>query len=110
MLSRRRLILGESDEIMRAEEILCAPQRTLPPLRPGKKIRYGTIGHGLDLARLVWTSEEHVFSQQDTDLQSALPKRPSTKEVKHLQRQRKDFLGRQRLDSLLVDEGCGRQR
>ena len=74
-------LVGESTKSSRQDEILLAPQRSLPPLSRGTKIRYGTLGHGMDLPRLVWSEEDHVFSSQDADLQSRLPYRPHAKEI-----------------------------
>jgi hypothetical protein len=39
----------------------------------GKRIWFGTVGTGLDVARLVWTQGIHVFSSQTSDLQKVLP-------------------------------------
>jgi hypothetical protein len=47
------------------------------------KIRFGPVGTGYDLSRLVWpcTSEEHAFSSQTADLSELLPNRPQIWEV-----------------------------
>ena len=93
-------------------DILEAPQRKLPtiPSTP-KQFSYGTIGHGLDLARLVWTNEAPVFSMQDQDLLDALDCRPRRKETRSFTQVPAKFLARNPVDFLLVDEGgCNKAR
>ena len=56
-----------------ASDIMEAPTRSLPILSLGRKIRFGTIGLGLDLPRAIWPQENQVFSLQDPNLyQTAL--------------------------------------
>jgi hypothetical protein len=58
-------------------DIIGPPLRTLPPLVANpKKIRFGTIGLGMDLPRLVWSHECQVFSSQASNLSTPLDKRP----------------------------------
>lgn len=94
----------------RDSDILEAPMRTLPPLVDTRKLRYGTIGYGLDLPRLAWSSEQLVFSCQDQDLSKILPHRPKAIETKPFHRLPKKFLSRNPVDVLLVDEGNGQAR
>ena len=62
-------------------DILEAAVRHLPLGKPFQKIRFATIGTGLDLSRLAWLSQSHVFSCQQQDLSSILPGRPKAKEL-----------------------------
>jgi hypothetical protein len=66
-------------------------------------LRFGTIGSGLDVARMVWPCSQHVFSSQTTSLIDTLPGRPSTKELGPPERVPKDQLLRTPVDALLVD-------
>ncbi len=107
--------LGEIDDCplrldARSEDIWEATPRSLPPLVASKKLRFGTVGYGLDLARLVWSSEQQVFSCQDHDLNLALPHRPRAPETRGSDQLPKNFLKKNPLDALLVDEGLGAER
>lgn len=89
----------------REQDIVGAPLRNLPPLVTTKKIRFGTVGMGMDLPRLVWSAECQVFSSQDTDMTSALQHRPRKQEVRRWDQLPKSFLRKNPVDVLLVDEG-----
>ena len=84
--------------------------RSLPPLVDNRKLRHGTIGYGLDLPRLAWSSEQLIFSCQDQDLSKVLPHRPKAIETKPFHRLHTKFLSRNPVDVLLVDEGNGKAR
>ena len=79
--------------------------RKLPPMTKRQKIRFGTIGYGLDLPRLTWTSETQVFSCQDKDMRKALSHRPKVKETRPLEQLPRTFLKKNPVEALLVDEG-----
>ena len=95
----------------RDADILEAPKRTLPPLVKSKRLQFGTIGYGLDLARLPWTAETHKFSCQDNQLSQVLPNRPpACLEGEAFQRVGPSFMKKHTTDALLVDEGDGSLR
>ena len=48
-----------------------AAARHLKLDKPFQKIRFATMGTGLDLSRLAWLSQSHVFSCQQQELQSS---------------------------------------
>ena len=90
----------------REEEILGAPFRILAPLVKEKKtLKYGMVGHGLDLARLAWTSETQVFSCQDKGQALALPGRDARPNHPAASQTGHSFLQKHPVDVLLVDEG-----
>jgi hypothetical protein len=82
-----------------------APLRILPPLVITKKIRFGTVGMGLDLPRLVWAEECQLFSSQDVNLSPVLSQRPVKQEVRRWDQLPQSFLGRNPVDVLLIDAG-----
>jgi len=84
-------------------DIVEAPIRSLPILTSGQKIRFGTIGLGLDLPRAIWTQENQVFSLQDHNLASHLPNCPQRQEGKPFEQQPKSFLKKNPVDVLLVE-------
>ena len=84
-------------------EILEAAPRSLPKQAKSKRIRFGTIGHGLDLPRLAWSQEQQLFSLQDLALHDQLPSRPPKQEGKPLGQQPKNFLKRNPVDVLLIE-------
>ena len=55
--------------MMNNTEILEAVPRTIPKPAKKNRIRFGTIGYGLDLPRLAWSQEQQLFSLQDLALQ-----------------------------------------
>ena len=81
--------------------------RVLPPrFEETSRFRFGTIGYGLDLPRLIWPLEHQVFSLQDHDTSKALPGRPAVaSEGKAFSQQPRSFLKRNPVDVLLVEEG-----
>jgi len=84
-------------------EILEAAPRSLPKQAKSKRIRFSTIGHGLDLPRLAWSQEQQLFSLQDLALQEQLPFRPAKQEGKPLEQQPKNFLKQNPVDVLLIE-------
>ena len=86
---------------------------SMPPVeREGicrrQKIRFGTIGAGLDLARLAWPNEHHVFSSQVCDLTEALAHRPKAcSELGPPNRLKPTVLTVYPVDVLLVEYECG---
>ena len=89
---------------------MCATPRFLVASSPGNRLRYGTIGKGLDLCRQAWSSEVQVFSAQDRNMCQELPSRPKTRETKPVSQLRAGFLNEHPTDALLVDEGDGKIR
>jgi hypothetical protein len=67
------------------------------------RLRYGTIGQGTDLARLVWPLEEHVLSVMDKDLRSKLSGRPEAQKEYVTGRFNTKKLKEAHLDCLLVE-------
>jgi hypothetical protein len=81
--------------------------RILPSLVPQrqKKIRFGSIGPGLDLPRYVWSAECQVFSSQALNLTPILGRRPNKLQVKKFDQLPKSFLGKHQVEALLLDSG-----
>ena len=100
-----RLRVGElSLELpARDEEIVGAPLRNLPPLVVTKKIRFGTVGMGMDLPRMIWSEETQVFSSQDVDVVPSLSRRPRKQEVRRWDQLPNSFLHKNAVDVLLLD-------
>ena len=68
----------------RLPDVIEAPSRTIQVPTDDRRLRYGTIGTGLDLGRLVWPKDHHIFSSQavpQEDLKSQLPGRNTVKEL-----------------------------
>lgn len=63
------------------------------------------MGDGLDLGRLAWLAETQAFSIQSHDLREHFPNRPKTAEMKVPTNKNMDFLNRNQVEVLLVDEG-----
>jgi hypothetical protein len=78
-----------------------------PPEIARPALRYGTIGSGLDVGRLVWPRGHHVFSSQTTSLEKVLPRRPTTRELGPPDRVLSDQLQSTPVDVLLVDVTSG---
>lgn len=90
----------------RGLDIVGAPLRTLPPLvADKKKIRFGTIGVGMDLPRVIWSSECQVFSSQAADLTRPLARRPPKLQVRKWDQLPLSFWGKHPTDVLLIDAG-----
>jgi hypothetical protein len=87
----------------REEDIVGAPLRNLPPLVTTKKIRFGTVGMGMDLPRLIWSEESQIFSSQDVNMVTALQGRPQKQEVRKWDQLPKSFLSRNAVDVLIID-------
>jgi hypothetical protein len=66
-------------------DVIEAPGRIIQVPTSDRRVRYGTVGTGLDLGRLVWPKDYHIFSSQAVsvhEMNSQLPGRPnSTKEL-----------------------------
>jgi len=90
-------------------EILEAPPRVVGAGTRTEPIKFGTIGHGLDLPRLAWPHEQQAFSLQDMPLQGQLPNRPRRQEGKAFSAQPQDFLRRNPVEVLLI-EGSARDK
>ena len=90
-------------DLPRDEDIVGAPLRNLPPLVATKKLRFGTVGTGMDLPRMVWSGETQIFSSQDTDMSEALGGRPKKKEVRKWDQLPTSFLRKNGVDVLLID-------
>jgi len=88
-------------------DVIEAPSRIIQVPTDDRRLRYGTIGTGLDLGRLVWPKDTHIFSSQSAlkqDLASQLPGRQTTaKELGPAGGVRKNVLRTNPIDVLLVD-------
>jgi hypothetical protein len=89
----------------READIVGAPLRNLPPLVITKKIRFGTVGMGMDLPRLIWSEESQIFSSQDVNMSTLLHSRPKKQEVRKWDQLPKSFLQRNPVDVLMLDAG-----
>ena len=71
-------------------------------------MRYGTVGTGLDLGRLVWPKDHHVFSSQtmpNQDMEGQLPGRSTkVKELGPAGGVRKNVLRANPVDVLLIEQ------
>jgi hypothetical protein len=98
-------------EFVYDQDIVEAHTRLVHQERPSLSqahLRYGTVGTGTDVARLVWPQASHVFSSQSMDLASVLPGRPSAAaEIGPPGRVPTSQLHRTPVDILLVDQGVG---
>lgn len=96
----------------RRTDIVGVPVRILPPLVPNgrAKIRFGSIGPGLDLPRSVWSAECQVFSSQARNLLGMLGRRPPKLQVRKFDQLPKSFLGKHPVDALLLDCGTSGDR
>lgn len=88
-------------------DVIEAPSRTIQVPTDNRRLKYGTIGTGLDLGRLVWPKDTHIFSSQSVskqDLAGQLPGRLSkAKELGPAGGVRKNVLRTNPIDVLLVD-------
>lgn len=109
LLPHRAIVLGEYTVATQdwKADIVGVPVRILPPLvsKRRDKIRFGSIGPGLDLVRGIWASECQVFASQSRDLRSALGRRPPKLQVKKLDQLPKSFFRKHPVEALLID--CG---
>jgi hypothetical protein len=70
-----------------------------------KKWTYGTVGQGLDIPRLGWAQEHHIFLSQTKDLTKNLPGRPPAgQELGPPKKVRATVLDKYPVDFLLVDD------
>ena len=105
LLSELPPTVGEEIVVEDAEDILKAAIQELPKLsKRSSQIRYGTVGEGPDLARLAWSQACQVFSLQRHNMTKELPHRPKTPELVP-GRMSDDFLNRNPVEVLLIDEG-----
>ena len=88
-------------------DVIEAPSRTIQVPTDDRRLKYGTVGTGLDLGRLVWPKDTHIFSSQSVlkqDLASQLPGRQTdAKELGPAGGVRKNVLRTNPIDVLLVD-------
>jgi hypothetical protein len=57
-------------------DVLEAEDRNLI-IKPKRKTwTFGTVGQGLDVMRLVWPQDRHIFSSQTKDVHQSVPGRP----------------------------------
>jgi hypothetical protein len=57
-------------------DVLEAEDREVVINTKPKAWNFGTVGQGLDVMRLVWPQDRHVFSSQTKDVQHSVPGRP----------------------------------
>jgi len=74
-----------------------------------RRFRFGTVGTGLDIARLMWPHSQHVFSSQSVDLMDPLVGRPTTLELGPPGRVSNTILWKNPLDALVVDADGSRE-
>jgi hypothetical protein len=88
-------------------DVIEAPGRTIQVPTNDRRVRYGTVGSGLDLGRLVWPKDHHVFSSQAVsvpDMERQLPGRPNgAKELGPAGGVKKNILRTHPVEVLLVD-------
>jgi hypothetical protein len=88
-------------------DVIEAPGRIIQVPTSDRRVRYGTVGTGLDLGRLVWPKDYHIFSSQAVsvhEMNSQLPGRPnSTKELGPAGGVRKNVLRTHPVEVLLID-------
>ena len=97
--------VGEEVNLDKTDDIILATPQVLPAIAGRKsRIRYGTVGEGPDLARIAWSEAHHVFSLQRHDMRHDLPHRPKATELV-FNKLSKDFLNRNPVEVLLIDEG-----
>jgi len=98
-----------SEEYMQSNkpDVIEAPGRTIQVPTRDRRVRYGTVGSGLDLGRLVWPKDHHVFSSQAVsipDLKRHLPGRLNeAKELGPAGGVKKNVLRTHPVEVLLVD-------
>jgi hypothetical protein len=89
-------------------DILGTPGRTILVPTDDRRVRYGTVGTGLDLGRLVWPKDQHKFSSQTVpiaDMVAQLPGRSSqVKELGPAGGIKKNVLRTNPVDVLLIDQ------
>ena len=94
------------EQTLPQRDILDVPGRTIQVPTDDRQVRYGTVGSGLDLGRLVWPKDTHVFSSQAMDpkiMQEQLPGRDTTvKELGPAEGVRKNVLRANPIDVLLI--------
>jgi hypothetical protein len=88
-------------------DVIEAPGRTIQVPTNDRRVRYGTVGSGLDLGSLVWPKDHHVFSSQAVsvpDMERQLLGRPNgAKELGPAGGVKKNILRTHPVEVLLVD-------
>jgi hypothetical protein len=106
----KQTVLKEEDQAASQEakywqdkpDVLEVPSRQVD-LSERPKLRYGTVGDGMDLARMVRPHGEHVVAIEKSDLSSELPGHSKPSSTYLTGRVPSKLLGRSKLDCLLVD-------
>jgi hypothetical protein len=87
--------------------VIEAPSRTIRVPTDNRQVTYGTIGTGLDLGRLVWPKDDHVFSSQTIskgELKAHFPgQNGNVKELGPAGGVRANVLRTNPVDALLID-------
>lgn len=103
VLQKEDQAVGETTRYWQDQpDVLEVPARQVD-LSDQAQIRYGTIGEGMDLGRMVWPHGEHVLAIEKSDLRNKLPRRPNPAQTYLTGRVPRKFLGGFNLDCLLVD-------
>ena len=88
-------------------DILGTPGQTILVLTDDRWVRYGKVGTGLDLGRLVWPKDQHKFSSQTAaimDMEEQLPGRDrKVPELGPAGGLKKNILRTHPVDVLLID-------
>ena len=96
------------EQTVRQKDILEVPGRTILVPTDDRQVRYGTVGCGLDLGRLVWPKDKHIFSSQALSplaMQEQLPGRTRMKkELGPAGGVRKNVLKANPADVLLIEQ------
>ena len=86
-------------------DVLETPQECLTLKEDSKQWRFGTVGHGIDLPRMVWPHMTHVFSSQLRNARESLPGMPEAQvELGPAHKVRHYLLDQHPVDMLLVDD------
>ncbi len=86
-------------------DVLETPQECLTLKEDSKQWRFGTVGHGIDLPRMVWPHMTHAFSSQLRNARESLPGMPEAQvELGPAHKVRHYLLDQHPVDMLLVDD------
>jgi hypothetical protein len=88
------------------QDVLEVPDQEVFIRPSGTRLRYGTIGLGIDHAPLVWKDADHVFESHDSVLESHKQEEGDVVQLGSPHRVSSQILNQQPVDCLLV-EGWG---
>jgi hypothetical protein len=87
------------------QDVLEVPDQKVFIRPSGTRLRYGTIGLGIDHAPLVWKDADHVFTSHDSFFESHKQEERDALKLGSPHRLSAQILNQQPVDCLLV-EGC----